>query len=197
MPSVVGLLEQREVAARRRVDELREETDRIQDELAAAERYGKEWAIARARAGEVLTPMDEAAQGPAETGPGVSAAGVPCDHGPRVFRTVEAGARRPMTTAGSTSQVIRPDHRARVLHEDHRPRGDLRVRLGGVVAVVQTDADDLAARATGTPSRTPSASGSGSAPAATARSFTGVSLPWAVVGCLPPTVDHRHGHGRR
>ncbi|MFG2424895.1 hypothetical protein ACGFWD_38520 [Streptomyces sp. NPDC048448] len=30
MPSVVGLLEQHELAARRQVDELREEADRIQ-----------------------------------------------------------------------------------------------------------------------------------------------------------------------
>lgn len=36
MPSVVGLLEQRELTARRRVDELREEAD--QAELVAAER---------------------------------------------------------------------------------------------------------------------------------------------------------------
>lgn len=36
MPSVVGLLEQREFAARRLVDGLREEADRIQAELAAA-----------------------------------------------------------------------------------------------------------------------------------------------------------------
>lgn len=38
MPSVVGLLEQRECAARRRVDELREEADRIHAELSVAER---------------------------------------------------------------------------------------------------------------------------------------------------------------
>jgi hypothetical protein len=38
MPSVVGLLEQHELAARRRVDELREEADRVQAELATAER---------------------------------------------------------------------------------------------------------------------------------------------------------------
>lgn len=37
MPSVVGLLEQHELAARRRVDGLREEADRIQAELSAAE----------------------------------------------------------------------------------------------------------------------------------------------------------------
>jgi hypothetical protein len=53
MPSVVGLLEQHELAARRRVDGLREEADRIQAELAAAE---QEWVIARRRVGDVLTP---------------------------------------------------------------------------------------------------------------------------------------------
>ncbi|WP_327672705.1 MULTISPECIES: hypothetical protein [unclassified Streptomyces] len=60
MPSVVGLLEQRELAARRRVDELREEVDRMQAELAVAERDWKEWAIARSRVGEVLDPSEEA-----------------------------------------------------------------------------------------------------------------------------------------
>ena len=59
MPSVVGLLEQRELAARRRVDELREEADRVQAELAVAERDWKEWAIARSRVGEVLDPSEE------------------------------------------------------------------------------------------------------------------------------------------
>ncbi|OIK24371.1 hypothetical protein [Streptomyces malaysiense] len=63
MPSVVGLLEQRELVARRRVDELREEADRIQAELAVAERDWKEWAIARSRVGEVLAPADETGHG--------------------------------------------------------------------------------------------------------------------------------------
>ncbi|MGW0657263.1 hypothetical protein ACWD4T_52860 [Streptomyces umbrinus] len=54
MPSVVGLLEQHELSARRRVDELREEADRIQAELALAEQEWKEWAIARSRVGAVL-----------------------------------------------------------------------------------------------------------------------------------------------
>ncbi|MFJ6892373.1 hypothetical protein [Streptomyces hokutonensis] len=40
MPSVAGLLEQYEVAARPRVDGLPEEADRIQAQLAAAE---QEW----------------------------------------------------------------------------------------------------------------------------------------------------------
>jgi hypothetical protein len=67
MPSVVGLLEQRELGARRRVDELREEADRIQAELAVAEREWREWAIARSRVGEVLVPADETGQDDART----------------------------------------------------------------------------------------------------------------------------------
>ncbi|MCX4641614.1 hypothetical protein OG456_03865 [Streptomyces sp. NBC_01446] len=59
----MGLLEQRELLARRRVDELREEADRIQAELAVAERDWKEWAIARSRVGEVLAPADEPERG--------------------------------------------------------------------------------------------------------------------------------------
>ncbi len=59
MPSVVRLLEQLELAARRRVDELREEADRVQAELAVAEWDWKEWVIARSRVGEVLDPVNE------------------------------------------------------------------------------------------------------------------------------------------
>jgi len=61
MPSVVGLLEQRELTARRRMDELREEADRIQAELAVVEREWNEWVIARSRVGEVLAPGDDVA----------------------------------------------------------------------------------------------------------------------------------------
>ncbi|MFD8097411.1 hypothetical protein [Streptomyces malaysiensis] len=56
MPSVIGLLEQHELAARRRVDGSREEADRIQAELAAAEQEWQEWTIARRRVGAVLAP---------------------------------------------------------------------------------------------------------------------------------------------
>ncbi|MEV6190582.1 hypothetical protein ACIP28_30960 [Streptomyces albidoflavus] len=55
MPSVVGLLEQHELAARRRVDGLREEADRVQAELAVAEQEWSEWTIARERVGAVLS----------------------------------------------------------------------------------------------------------------------------------------------
>lgn len=82
MPSVVGLLEQRELGARRRVDELREEADRVQAELAVAEREWQEWAIARSRVGEVLAPADEPMQ----------------DHA-RVDRTAQAAEERTGKTA--------------------------------------------------------------------------------------------------
>lgn len=73
MPSVVGLLEQRELGARRRVDELQEEADRIQAELAAAEREWQEWAIARSRVDELLAPADESGQDHAQADPTVPA----------------------------------------------------------------------------------------------------------------------------
>ncbi|MGW4750249.1 hypothetical protein ACWEPR_36235 [Streptomyces sp. NPDC004290] len=60
MPSVVGLLEQHELTARRRVDELREEADRIQAELAAAEQEWQEWTIARQRVGVLLSVPGDA-----------------------------------------------------------------------------------------------------------------------------------------
>lgn len=64
MPSVVGLLEQRECAARRRVDALREEADRLLAELAVAEWDWNEWVIACSRVGEVLAPGVGGVAGP-------------------------------------------------------------------------------------------------------------------------------------
>ncbi|KUM68206.1 hypothetical protein [Streptomyces curacoi] len=55
MPSVVGLLEKHELAARRRVETLREEADRIEAELAVAEQEWQEWTIARKRVGVLLS----------------------------------------------------------------------------------------------------------------------------------------------
>ncbi|MFI2380590.1 hypothetical protein ACH5AO_37115 [Streptomyces sp. NPDC018964] len=71
MPSVVGLLEQHELAARRRVDGLREEADRIQAELATAEQEWLEWTIARERVGAVLSaPGGDSADAVAAEQPG-------------------------------------------------------------------------------------------------------------------------------
>jgi len=64
MPSVVGLLEERDVTARRRVEELREEADHIAAELVVAEQDWKEWVIARSRVGEVLAPGADDVAGP-------------------------------------------------------------------------------------------------------------------------------------
>ncbi|MDV9171953.1 hypothetical protein R6V09_17725 [Streptomyces sp. W16] len=83
MPSVVGLLEQRELTARRRMDELREEADRIQAELVVVEQEWNEWVIARSRVGEVLAPGDDDAceersdRGDLPAAPGTSGAAKP------------------------------------------------------------------------------------------------------------------------
>lgn len=99
MPSVVGLLEQRELAARRRVDELREEADRIQAELIVAEQEWKEWTVARSRVGEVLAPTVETGQG----------------HAPAVPAPSEATAAKPksqvpMWSEGLTFSVLSLDY---------------------------------------------------------------------------------------
>lgn len=66
MPSVSGL-EQRELTARRRVEELREEADRVQAELVVAQQDWKEWVIARSRVGEVLAPGGDGVAAPDAT----------------------------------------------------------------------------------------------------------------------------------
>lgn len=55
MPSVLGLLEERELAARERVEGLREEADRVLAALAEAETDWEGWVVARQRVGQVLS----------------------------------------------------------------------------------------------------------------------------------------------
>ncbi|MEU9237356.1 hypothetical protein [Streptomyces subrutilus] len=88
MPSVVGLLEERELTARRRVDALREEADRIQAALVAAEREWNEWVIARSRVGEVLFPGEGDAAGP-------DAAEEPSDRGEPAALPASSEAAKP------------------------------------------------------------------------------------------------------
>lgn len=97
MPSVVGLFEQRELSARRRVDELREEADRIQAELTVAEREGKECAIARSRVGEVLAPENEPGQ----------------DHTQEVHQAVPTAEGRGGTTP-QAPEAAKPESRSQV-----------------------------------------------------------------------------------
>ncbi|WP_338673853.1 hypothetical protein V1460_17435 [Streptomyces sp. SCSIO 30461] len=65
MASVVGLLEERELAARERVEVLRAEADRVLALLAEAETGWQEWVIARQRVGEVLSATPTAPREPA------------------------------------------------------------------------------------------------------------------------------------
>ncbi|MGW3046264.1 hypothetical protein ACWC9T_41305 [Kitasatospora sp. NPDC001159] len=88
MPSVVGLLEQRELSARRRVDDLRAEADRIQAELVVAEREWNEWVIARSRVDEVLSPGGGDGAGP-------DAAEEPSDRGEPPALPASSGAAKP------------------------------------------------------------------------------------------------------
>ena len=109
MPSVVGLLEQRELGARRRVDELREEADRIQAELAVAEREWKEWAIARSRVGEVLAPADEPGQ---EHAGSVQAAGGQPKMAPQVPDAAKPKSQVPVWREGLDRSALSVDYSA-------------------------------------------------------------------------------------
>ncbi|WP_439811933.1 hypothetical protein [Streptomyces sp. P9-2] len=108
MPSIIGLLEQQEHAARRRVDGLREEADRVQAELAAAEEELREWLIARRRVDTVLAPAGAA---------GAAGAGVQDAAGPREaggWPTSRDAARPksqvPVWRAGMASSVLSVDY---------------------------------------------------------------------------------------
>ncbi|MEU6019771.1 hypothetical protein ABZ826_39285 [Streptomyces sp. NPDC047515] len=69
MPSVMGLLEAEERAARRRVEVLREQTDRLLAELHESETDWQELVIAQQRVGRVLAgqQQDDAADSAAES----------------------------------------------------------------------------------------------------------------------------------
>jgi hypothetical protein len=110
MPSVVGLLEQRELSVRRRVDELREEADRIQAELAVAEREWKEWAIARSRVGEVLAPADETGQDHAVADRTAPTAAEQAGKAPRVPEAAKARSQVPVWRQGLAWSALSVDY---------------------------------------------------------------------------------------
>ncbi|WP_371666409.1 hypothetical protein OG985_48145 [Streptomyces sp. NBC_00289] len=122
MPSVVGLLEQRELGARRRVDELREEADRIQAELAVAEREWKEWAIACSRVGEVLAPADESGQDRARVEGTASAAGEQAGKTSQVPDAANMKPQVPVWREGLAWSVLSVDYQRilQVLADRHR-----------------------------------------------------------------------------
>ncbi|MCX4537530.1 hypothetical protein [Streptomyces sp. NBC_01669] len=110
MPSVVGLLEKRELGARRRVDELREEADRIQAELAVAEREWQEWAIARLRVGEVLAPADETGQDHARADLTVTAAEEQTGKTAQVPEAAKTKSQMPVWREGLARSVLSVDY---------------------------------------------------------------------------------------
>ncbi|MGM9337575.1 hypothetical protein [Streptomyces murinus] len=122
MPSVVGLLEQRELGARRRVDELREEADRVQAELAVAEREWQEWVIAHSRVGEVLGPVDES-EDHARTERSVPAQGQAEEASP-ASRAAKPKSQVPMWRDGLDASVLSMDYQRilRALADRHRLR---------------------------------------------------------------------------
>lgn len=133
MASVVGLLEDRELAARVRVEGLREEADRVLAELAQAETDWQEWLIARPRVDEVLSApqrSETGAVGPVSVEDSCvpeAAAEVPSVGAPAL------GAAR----AGSIVPVWRPALTADVLEVDYQQilaaLAERRTKEGGVM----------------------------------------------------------------
>nr|WP_256725730.1 hypothetical protein [Streptomyces sp. IMTB 2501] len=134
MPSVVGLLEQRELAARRRVDELREEAHRIQADLAVADRDRKEWAIACSRVGEVLAPVDEIDQGDYRPDQAVSPTGRPAGQTQQVPEAAQPKSQVPVWREGLAWSALSVDYQCIL-----RALAD-RVRLGQGSATCQETA---------------------------------------------------------
>jgi hypothetical protein len=133
MASVVGLLEERELAARERVEGLREEADRVLAALAEAERDWQEWLIARQRVSEVLSvprtpqvgetgpvPADEPSASAPDTEPVADApAGVPAPGAAR------AGSIVPVWRPALTADVLAVDYqRILALLAERRLGGD-------------------------------------------------------------------------
>ncbi|MFI8294279.1 hypothetical protein ACIGBL_34865 [Streptomyces sp. NPDC085614] len=124
MASVVGLLEERELAARERVEVLRAEADRVLAQLAEAETGWQEWVIARQRAGEVLSATPTAPREPAlvETPDDVREQ----EPGPAVAASAWVGGRMvPVRQPGSVLQTLPEGYREimRVVTEQVGPDG--------------------------------------------------------------------------
>ncbi|MDT7684979.1 MAG: hypothetical protein QOG57_5289 [Pseudonocardiales bacterium] len=102
MPSVVGLLEERELGARVRTEALREEADRVLAALAESETEWQEWVIARQRVGVVLR------EGPATaTVPEVVPSGGAVEAAPAVA-VVAVPQSAPVPAAPAVSEAVSP-----------------------------------------------------------------------------------------
>ena len=115
MASVVGLLEERELAARERVEGLRETADRILAELASAETDWQGWVIARQRVGEVLTDLPEpepraVVAEPGPTGRPSAPVAAPQVPAPPVAGPARRGSIVPVWRPGLTAAVLAVDY---------------------------------------------------------------------------------------
>lgn len=102
MASVMGLLEEREAAARVRVEELQAEADRILSELAAAEAVLERRAIARVELAEALAAPGDAADAAVQKAPVPEA---------KAVKVPVAGSIVPHFGEGMTVQALAPDYR--------------------------------------------------------------------------------------
>lgn len=124
MPSVMGLLEARESAARVRVEEMRAEADRVLAELAEAEAVLERRVVALAELAEALA-AGAVPQEPVRPAPV-----------PTLVKEPVAGSVVPEWREGETAQVLAPEYRRLlgVLEADSGGEGlrakDLAARLG-------------------------------------------------------------------
>ncbi|MFD9727376.1 hypothetical protein [Streptomyces sp. NPDC059072] len=116
MASVVGLLEERELAARERVEELREVADRVLAELAEAETAWHEWLIARQRVGEVLSGPRPGQAGEAGPEAGESSGSEPATNAPAevLSRAARSGSIVPAWRPALSVDALAP-HYQRIL----------------------------------------------------------------------------------
>jgi hypothetical protein len=111
MPSVIGLLEARESAARVRVEELRAVADRVLAELAQAEAVLERRVVAVAELAEALAAVPE----PEEP---VRPAPVPV-----VVKEPAAGSTVPEWAAGLTAAVLAPEYQRLLAILEAEPAG--------------------------------------------------------------------------
>jgi hypothetical protein len=110
MPSVLGLIEERELAARQRVESLRGEVDRLMAELQEAEATQDRLVIARETVSQVLS---EAGKPAASQVPGPARPVVSKTAGSRPGRV--PGSVVPVRQDGLEVSVLAPDYQ-RIMH---------------------------------------------------------------------------------
>ncbi|MFF0795173.1 hypothetical protein [Streptomyces spiralis] len=118
MASVMGLLEEREAAARVRVEELQGEADRILSELAAAEAVLERRVIARVELAEALAAPGDAAEAAVQEAPEPVTAAKG-----KAVKVPVAGSIVPHFGEGMTVESLAPDYRRIVELVESGPQG--------------------------------------------------------------------------